>query len=642
MGASISVDGWDATTETVALTIVLDGSEPSEGESYYIDIKNSDSSFYTNIATKWIPMSALDRVQIETGMTGMGRVFTGTSKTFRVRWRSYSGTTTCVLPMSNTPSSYTIPERPMQQTQYVTYNGVSQGQAGSCVANATASCIEVLKMRTGNTVYPYSVGWIYGGAGDGSTEWLEFEPCFNFLKSSGSPPAQVLTYGKTTGYPDVYFQSDAKSLYNSNYSSALKYATPQRIGSWTKLTGGYTWNYTSIFNAIQRSNTVVVMTLNINQALDDASSSGWVGAIKNSTRGGHCVIVLGWVNNGGKYYWVVQNSWCTSNGYPYGDNGIFYIPFDHYTYDGHGIWDFYALTRDESAPTMPALPEDTGMPVLIKRLANGFELSCNYIASATYEFRYRKEGTTTYETKTSSTNSVTIYGDYGYTYLISVRFLRNGIYSPFSKESTCTVLPQLPDIVVYSTTSTNLVAKVVEETMSGKYSYFKILRSASTDFTNILDYKTTTMGTPVEWTGLTKGTKYYFSALTVLSVNGATLESYYRSSAILGVVGNIRPPFFSWDAPKVKGQPVVVTADEWNKLTNNISQMLAYKGKTQRTFTTVYPNTPIYSSIFREVRNAITFSTGLGSSVSIPTPYIDTEMTAEHFNKLVESLNSVV
>ena len=647
MSVSVDVSSYDVSNGNIVLKISFYGDSDS-GEDFYIDVKNSDSPYYSEVVHSYLSGSASEELISYFTLGNFGRLFTGTEKTFRVRWRGYSGTTRVTLPMSYTPSSYTISERPTQQTQYVTYNGVTYGEAGCCVANATASCIEVLKMRTGNTVYPYSVGWIYGGAGDGVSEELQFDISFDFLKSKGSPPAQVLT--NTVGmmsYPDVYYQPDAKTMYNQNASSKINYATPQRIGSWQKLTSDYSWNFESIFNAVQRENTTVIMTLNINGALDSAYSNGWVGAIQETARGGHSVIVLGWTVSNGKYYWVVQNSWTYTAGTPLGDNGIYYFPFDHFNYDAGGIWDFYELTRDESAPTMPNLPDNTGSPKLVSRTSNGLNLTCNVIASAaSYEYRYRKEGTTTYATKVSSTNNVGITGlDYGCTYYLSVRFYKNGIWSPYSQESECTVLPDFPDIEkVYSTTSNNLIVKLKDDSMNGRFSYVEIWRRNApwVDTNSNIDAKTvTSLSALSEWTGLPTGSKFAFSCVGKITINGSTLQSYYRSSDVVGTVGLFRPSYFSWDTTKVAGSPVNITASEWNKLTANISEMLSYANKNSVSFTTAVKGNVITAKIFNESRSAIYSGSGLNASVSIPYAYSGNTMTANHFNKLVESLNSV-
>ena len=648
MGASISVSSYDTSdTGKIVFKLVFSG-ESDAGDYFYIDVKNSDSSYYTTFVEYTLSTGALEELTMTFTVNGMGKLFTGTKKDFRLRWNGSSGTTSFTFPMSYTPSSYTISERPTQQTQYVTYNGISRGEAGCCVANATVSCIEVLKMRTSNTVYPYSVGWVFGGAGDGVSESLQFEDTFDFLKSKGTPPAQILTNTVSMmSYPDIYFQSDAKAMYNQNLSSAINYATPQRIGSWRRLSGDYSWNFESIFNAIQRENTTVIMTLNINGALDSAMINGWVGAMQGTARGGHCVIVLGWVVNGGNYYWIVQNSWCNPNGMPLGDNGIFYIPFDHFNYEGGGIWDFYELTRDESAPIMPSLPEDTGSPVLVSRTYNGFNLTCNFIPSATsYEYRYREEGSSSYSSRTSSTSSISISGlNQGYTYLLSVRYYKNGIWSPYSQESQCTVLPDYPTINrVYSTTSNNLIVKLNEGSMSGKFSYVEIWRRNApwVDTASNIDMKTTaSLSNLVEWTGLTTGSKFAFSCVGVVTVNGSRLQSYYRCSEVAGTVGLLRPAYFNWDTPKVAGNPINVTASEWNRLTQNINDMLTHSSKSTKTFTTATQGMRITAEIFNQARNAIYLTTGLNSSIYIPNAYAGKSITANHFNKLVESLNSV-
>lgn len=100
-----------------------------------------------------------------------------------------------------------------------------------------------------------------------------------------------------------------------------------------------------------------------------------------------------------------------------------------------------------------------------------------------------------------------------------------------------------------------------------------------------------------------------------------------------------RPPLFSWDTPKIKGNPIIVTASEWNKLTKNINQILLYKGALQAKFTVAEQGMPITAAIFNEVRGCV-FPLGMFKPIPTATKGV-TKITADHFNKLVEVLNSV-
>ncbi len=81
-----------------------------------------------------------------------------------------------------------------------------------------------------------------------------------------------------------------------------------------------------------------------------------VGPIIGSATTGHACVLLGWKTIAGHRYWIVQNSWTTQSGAVYGDNGLYYIPWQWTTFDPSGISDFLILTDDPSAPAMPDIP----------------------------------------------------------------------------------------------------------------------------------------------------------------------------------------------------------------------------------------------------------------------------------------------
>lgn len=99
---------------------------------------------------------------------------------------------------------------------------------------------------------------------------------------------------------------------------------------------------------------------------------------------------------------------------------------------------------------------------------------------------------------------------------------------------------------------------------------------------------------------------------------------------------------FSWDTPKVKGQPFNLTKSEWDKLQNYINECLEYVNKSPYSFTVATRGQPLTWTHYNEIRSAVNYSVYLGSSISIPFALKGDQIKAdEHLNKLVESLNSV-
>lgn len=131
-------------------------------------------------------------------------------------------------------------------------------------------------------------------------------------------------------------------------------------------------------------------------------------------------------------------------------------------------------------------------------------------------------------------------------------------------------------------------------------------------------------------------------------VNGAT---YYMrviaydadnntSASTSGMVTyrNARPANWSWHTEKVKGQPIKVTATEWNSLCTRINQFRQYKGFSNYNFTTVVTGNIITASVYNEARNAISSmtTTNLPSTVSVGT-----KITADLLNGLVTAMNGI-
>lgn len=149
--------------------------------------------------------------------------------------------------------------------------------------------------------------------------------------------------------------------------------------------------------------------------------------------------------------------------------------------------------------------------------------------------------------------------------------------------------------------------------------------------------------TIVEVIGLTPGK--YTAWCTYNSGN-----AYYSCEFELEVE---RPKDFKWTIPKISGQPLRLSASEWNAFTKKINEFLKYKGKTTINFTSaVSAGLPqgavvggnhglsegkvISAKMMNEAVNAIASMGGDVSEVVNGTP-----VTAEFFNNIVDVLNSI-
>lgn len=101
-----------------------------------------------------------------------------------------------------------------------------------------------------------------------------------------------------------------------------------------------------------------------------------------------------------------------------------------------------------------------------------------------------------------------------------------------------------------------------------------------------------------------------------------------------------RPSEWSWHTNKVRGNPISLTATEWNSFCVKINQFRVYKSLSNYSFSTAYSGSPITASIVNEARSAIL---AMSPPTSVPTSATAgvTEITASHFNTLSSSLNSI-
>jgi hypothetical protein len=269
-------------------------------------------------------------------------------------------------------SNFRISEYPSIHDQYVYYDGYYCGETGNCTSQAISTAKEIHELRSGKSNCKYSVSYLYGATAE--QEGFTYNAtALNFIKNTGIAPYWCFQ-DHVNRYPDNRFYGDyvinsttipgARSFYNKHTNT--NYTLPQKIANWSVLADNVdNWNWSSVFQAIQEStgsgSSVVLAALGIDGAFDALwSGSGYMGDLKENFRDNHMVVILGWKVYNDRYYWIAQNSW----GDDYGDNGIVYIPFtNNFGYDRAegatiGIWAFYKLVDDSSAPAYPSLPSD--------------------------------------------------------------------------------------------------------------------------------------------------------------------------------------------------------------------------------------------------------------------------------------------
>ena len=259
--------------------------------------------------------------------------------------------------------NYMIGERSAQQDQEVYYNGTYRGEAGSCVANALCSAVEIFGIRSNSSALLNSVGWLYGATAE-EEGFTYYNTALNFLRTNGAMP---LTYVNAPShmqrYPDNYFYDNtssvltgARTLFQNNNNTA--YSRPQRISAWSQITQDAVFRWQNVFDAITNPNKVVLVALGLDSAFYDTPRNGHLPDGYGDWDGGHMMVVLGWKQYNGRMYFICQNSW----GSWFGDDGLVYIPFTNIKTcaDIHGYYTgieaFYEITDDPNAPSFPTPP----------------------------------------------------------------------------------------------------------------------------------------------------------------------------------------------------------------------------------------------------------------------------------------------
>ena len=119
-----------------------------------------------------------------------------------------------------------------------------------------------------------------------------------------------------------------------------------------------------------------------------------------------------------------------------------------------------------------------------------------------------------------------------------------------------------------------------------------------------------------------------------------TVSDKWAGAKTFTTSGKTRPANWSWWPTVAAGQPINLSADEWNAFCDRIDAFRIYTGRDPwPSYKTVRSGTPISAAVVNEARAAIN---PMGPTAAIPK-YINPNdpITADYFNSLKDFLNSV-
>lgn len=180
-----------------------------------------------------------------------------------------------------------------------------------------------------------------------------------------------------------------------------------------------------------------------------------------------------------------------------------------------------------------------------------------------------------------------------------------------------------------------VTATSVTFTLTGATSgitYQFLVRLNGDQTTTVKDELVTATGNTVikRFDGLTPGTAY---AANVRQNHGLWIgrEEF--------VTPALRPSNWEWESTIAAGEPIRLTAGEWNGFCGRINEFRKYKGMSAYSFTTVSPGDAISAATVNEARSAINGISGHGT---LPSAAVKGgSITAAFFLGLRDALNNV-
>lgn len=477
-----------------------------------------------------------------------------------------------------------------------------QGAVPNCTAHACAVAKQYLEWKEWGRTDDYSIDWIYGNRrpdcwqGDG----YDTSDALLYLRLDGVP--------FYTSMPGNSYYAEAKQKVEDNYTRLISEANNFKISSRT-----CSYDINPIKSCIASSNGIAIMDIwdcsdDPNRPLTQVGSDGIVpDYLPYNYYNYHTMAIIGWRTIGAKQYWICQNSWGTY----FGDNGIYYVPFNHSSI--LCMWEIY----DAVSSPPGSMPPNTPLypPSVIIRIEGGVYVNWISVVNATkYRIKLRR-GYDGYiqEFNFANVGIGTITGlMYGVTYYISICAGNDAGYSTYSTEDPITTAPQTPSISFGSAANTYIAIKT--GAMSGNYDKIRVFMSDDT--TNYLECDA---NSSVTFTGLSSGTAYSFYARSRFFIHSTTIWSANTSNTVSAKTQDPRPAKFYWDNAKIQGQPFNIKATEWNRLIQNIKDVHVYKlgsySSSQYPMTNVSQGQSVLHNFFNEVRFAIgsLIATGISS-----------------------------
>lgn len=201
--------------------------------------------------------------------------------------------------IENFPTSYELGELPVK----------NQGSVGSCVAHAVSELVEYINRWQEGSYTKMSTGYIYGNREYETTKLkggYYTRLAMKVLKNRGICSWDSFPYNVEMPKAETLYLARDKSIDDEAYK-----------------------NRVSTYFQIKDDNSAKAMLMD---DMPIVCSLRWDGSVKcdennivsfpngSRAKGGHCVLIVGWNENG----WIIQNSW----GKSWGNNGRATIPYN--------------------------------------------------------------------------------------------------------------------------------------------------------------------------------------------------------------------------------------------------------------------------------------------------------------------------
>jgi hypothetical protein len=207
---------------------------------------------------------------------------------------------------------------------------MDQGRLQSCVGNGTAESVEILNNIAGYTPTPLSREFIYALARNEEED--ETNPGHTMLeRDEGAHIRCAFDVLSRYGVCDEYiWPYDESKVFTSPSLMAQRQALGHKIHSYYRIDHTGNDRLDDIVTALRQQHPVVFGTA-ITQAFESLVGLGPVDKPKATTVGGHCMVVVGYING----MFLIKNSWGTT----WGERGFCLMTPDYLAWNGTSdIW----------------------------------------------------------------------------------------------------------------------------------------------------------------------------------------------------------------------------------------------------------------------------------------------------------------